>query len=200
MEGSRNEARPRRGLTPERVLALVGVAGLLAVAAVIAAMVSSAADGGDDERAAAPPAERRGTAKPAKNAKRKPAKKPKPKLTTAQRAQREAAATQLRNQGFEAVRLSSWRPEHTLRVLIGSPADEPSAGQRAFFFVRNAYIGTDSTDPSAGVRIGKQSDNRVTLVYKLADRSARVRFQWDGSRLQPIDPIPPPAARAPTTG
>jgi hypothetical protein len=190
-------ARPRRGVTPERVVALLGVIGLLAIAVVIASMIKDAVE--DEEQPAAPPAaERRSDTKSTARDERKPAKKPKPKLTAAQREQRTAAAAQVRNQGFEPMKLSTWRPEHTLRVLVGTPKDQPSGGQRAFFFVGDAYIGTDTTTPSAGIRVGKQSEKRITLVYNLAEGTKRVRFRWNGSQLEPIDPIPSPAARAPT--
>jgi cytoskeletal protein RodZ len=191
-------ARPRRGVTPERVVALLGVVGLLAVAVVIASMVMDAARGEDEEQPAATPAERRTDNKSAAREERKPKKKPRPKLTAAQREQRTAAATQVRNQGFEPMKLSTWRPEHTLRVLVGTPKDQPSGGQRAFFFVGDAYIGTDATTPSAGIRVSKQSERRITLVYNLVEGTKRVRFRWNGSQLEPIDPIPSAAARAPT--
>jgi hypothetical protein len=190
-------ARVRRGVTPERVIALLGVLGLLAIAVVIASMILDAVKD-DEEQVAAPPAERRTDTKSAAREDRKPAKKPRPKLTTAQREQRSAAATQVRNQGFEPMKLSTWRPENTLRVLVGTPKDQPSGGQRAFFFVGDAYIGPDATTASAGIRVSKQSERRITLVYNLVEGSKRVRFRWNGSSLEPIDPIPSPADRAPT--
>ena len=77
-----------------------------------------------------------------------------PRLTAAQRASRDAAVSQMRTQGFEPVAISAYKPRQSLRVLIGRPkASIGVRGRRAFFFVREQYIGTDAASPSARLRV-----------------------------------------------
>jgi hypothetical protein len=133
---------------------------------------------------------------------------PKPNLTNAQRASRDAAVAQMRRQGFEPVAVAAYKPRQTLRVLIGRPkASNGVRGRRAFFFVRENYIGTDAADPSARLKVASQSDNEITLAYTRfapgdkpccpSDGTVKVRFAMTGGRLQPLDAIPPSAARLP---
>ena len=100
----------------------------------------------------------------------------------------------LQARGFTANATSDYHPNQTLRVLIGARA---GSGQQAFFFVGGRYIGTDSKQPSAQVRVVSQSDTEVTLAYSLSSSSgagagqADVRFQLNNGKLTPLDPIPP---------
>ena len=89
----------------------------------------------------------------------------------------------------------------TLRVLLGIKRSSDSYDQRAFFFLSDRYLGTDTSLPSARISLAAQSDTTVTVEYTLYRRrdplvaptggSAAVRYQWNGKRLVPRDPIPP---------
>ena len=80
-------------------------------------------------------------------------------------------------------------------------------GRRAFFFVREQYIGTDAASPSARLRVASQDQSKITLAYGRfaagdkaccpSDGTVKVRFSMSDGRLQPLDPIPPAAARLP---
>jgi hypothetical protein len=87
-------------------------------------------------------------------------------------------------------------------VLLGVANGSASgADQRAFFFDGERYLGTDTKDPSAHVAFVGQTGDTVTLRYTLYRASdplccpgagARdVRFRWNGSKLEPLDLIPP---------
>jgi hypothetical protein len=114
----------------------------------------------------------------------------------------------MRTQGFEPVAISTYKPRQSLRVLIGRPkASNGVRGRRAFFFVREQYIGTDSSSPSARLKVASQDNSKITLAYTRfaagdkpccpSDGTVNVRFSMGNGRLQPLDPIPPPAARLP---
>jgi hypothetical protein len=131
-----------------------------------------------------------------------------PQLTTAQRASRDAAVEQMRRQGFEPVSVAAYKPRQSLRVLIGRPkASMAIRGRRAFFFVREQYIGTDAASPSARLKVASQNGREITLAYTRyaagdkpccpSDGTVKVRFAMGDGRLQPLDPIPPAASRLP---
>ena len=108
----------------------------------------------------------------------------------------------LRAKGFTPNDTSDYHPSQTLRVLIGTRTGSGDGyGQQAFFFVNGRYIGTDSSQPSATLRVVAQGDTEVTLAYPLYRKSdplccpsggqATVRFQLNNGKLAPLDPIPP---------
>lgn len=181
------------GLNRDRVLALVGLAGLLVVGAVCVSLVLGMGDGGEEKRAAGQVAATDATPTATPTPRPTP-----PPLTAEQREQRSAAAEQVRAQGFEPVSLRAYRPDQTLRVLLGQ-RDEAAAtaaggapGRRAFFFVGGEFIGTDVSDASTSLRIRRQTRRTVTLQYRLdAGERASVRFRWDGTSLAPQTPVPP---------
>lgn len=189
-----NGARARQ--TRDRILALAGLLGLLAVAVASAVMIAGAVRGDEQEVAAAPSATPRATRTP------KPTPTPTPKptpvpLTPEQLAARRAAAGQLRQQGFEPVSLKAYHPDQTLRVLLGSPTAASRAagvpdGRRAFFFVGDAFVASDAPEVSSDLRIARQTENTVTLRYGLATgETTSVRFRWDGAALAAQSPVPP---------
>src|SRR5215218_5196768 len=193
---------PKRGGLA-RVLGLAATLGLLAVGVAVALLVAS--DGGESAREAFAPTPS-ATATPARERR---ARGPRgPRLTNAQRASRNAAVAQLRRQGFEPVSVSTYDPRRPLRVLIGRPkASTGVRGRRAFFFLREEYIGTDAAEPSLRLRVARQRGDEITLAYKRyaagdkpccpSDGTVKVRFAMGNGRLQPLDPIPPPASRLP---
>jgi len=99
----------------------------------------------------------------------------------------------VKEHGYSAEETSDYHPQQTLRVLVG----RGGAGQQAFFFVDGHYLGTDTKEPSAGVKVTGQSDTEVTLSYPLyragapTGGQATVHFQLNNGRLVPLNPIPP---------
>ena len=177
----------------ERVLAVLGAAVVLGVGLAVVILVTR---GSDDEQAVSTPPAAKTAPKPTATAKPKPRR---PRLTPAQRASRDAAIEQMRLQGFTPVSTTSYRPRQTLRVLIGKPrASTAGKGRRAFFFVREEYIGTDAAEASRKLKVVRQAEGTITLAYGLTDGSTtRVRFSLGDGRLQPLDAIPAAASRLP---
>lgn len=114
----------------------------------------------------------------------------------------DGALATVKAHGFTARDSSDYHANQTLRVLIGARTGSGGGyGQQAFFFVNGRYIGTDTSQPSATVKVVSQSDTEVTLAYPLyrphdpqccpGGGQARVRFQLNNGHLVPLDPIPP---------
>jgi hypothetical protein len=111
------------------------------------------------------------------------------------------AASVLEARGYTPVETSQYHPNQTLRVLVGAKTGASDGyGQQAFFFVGGRYIGTDTKEPSASVKVLSQSDTEVTLSYPLyragaplasPTGQATVHFQLDNGKLTALDPIPP---------
>ena len=113
-----------------------------------------------------------------------------------------AALAVVKAHGYTAGDTSDYRPDQTLRVLVGTRTGSADGyGQQAFFFVDDRYIGTDTSEPSAAIKVLSQSDTEVTLAYPLyrahdplccpGAGQATVRFQLNNGRLVALDPIPP---------
>ncbi len=113
-----------------------------------------------------------------------------------------AAAAVLRAHGYIPSDPSEYHSEQTLRVLIGTRTGSGDGyGQQAFFFVDGRYIGTDTKEPSAKVKVLSQSDTEVTLAYPLyrsgdplsspSGGQATVQFQLNNGKLAPLGRIPP---------
>jgi hypothetical protein len=196
------------GLTRERILALAGTGGLLLVALIIVVML--AGGGGDDEQAASPQPAPEVTPQP-EGEEEEPEPTPEPDpgpppLTAEQEAERDDAAEVVRTEGYEPRRLSSWRGDHTLRVLFGEPLDGPEGTLRAFFFVAGDLVGSDASEASSEVAVARARRNQTTLEYRLwesgdtdepSGETVTVRFRWDGGALQTRDEVPPATERRP---
>lgn len=113
-----------------------------------------------------------------------------------------AAMAVVKAHGYTVSETSTYRPQQTLRVLVGTRSDSSDGyGQQAFFFVDGRYIGTDTKEPSASVRVVGQSDTEVTLAYQLykpgdplshpSGGEATVHFQLNNGQLVALNPIPP---------
>jgi LppP/LprE lipoprotein len=113
-----------------------------------------------------------------------------------------AAAAIVRSKGFTPNDASQYHSNQALRVLVATRTGSGDGyAQQAFFFVNGRYIGTDTREPSATLRVVSQGDTEVTLAYPLYRKSdplccpgggqATVRFQLNNGRLTPLDPIPP---------
>jgi LppP/LprE lipoprotein len=186
------------------------IAGLLATVAFLGAGVAIALmilpDGGGEESAvAAAP-----TATPVKEkaAKKKSTKKKKPSKpkgpTKAQLAARTAAVAEVRRQGFTTLKLRDYDPKATLRVLVGRPVGDAAGGTRAFFFLKDRFLGNDALGPSSKLTVAKQGKVTVTLsygVYNPGDTAGapsgrkRVRFKLEGEGIHALDTIPLDGAR-----
>ena len=188
------------GITRARLLALAGVAGLMLVGVIALVLIAGAASGEDE--AAQLPEPTRKTPTPTPTPKPRPTPMP---LSTEERLARTAAADLMRNQGFEPVSVKTWKPKLTLRVLIGRPSGAEMGGKRAFFFVDEQLVGTDSPNPTQRLKVLRNTMTQVILrytLYKQGDKpccpkggTADVRFRWDGAQLVTRDPVPPPTAR-----
>jgi hypothetical protein len=111
----------------------------------------------------------------------------------------QAAEQVLDAHGYAPLGERDWRPDQQLKVLLGISRDADPRAERAFFFVGDTFIGTDTSAPSARIELVAQDDDGVTLSYALyrpgdaidaPSGSAEVTYHWDGARLVPQDPIP----------
>ena len=118
-----------------------------------------------------------------------------------------AAAAVVRAKGFTPNNTSDYHSNQALRVLIGTRTGSGDGyGQLAFFFVNGRYIGTDSSQPSATLRVVGQSDTEVTLAYPLYRKNdplccpgggqATVRFQLNNGKLTALNAIPSASSNA----
>ena len=102
---------------------------------------------------------------------------------------------ELRRQGFTTLSVSDYDYKAKLRVLIGRPVGDAAGGSYAFFFLKDRYLGKDSTTPSTKLRVVKTGKSQVTLAYETSAGRTKVRFKLEGETLQPLDAIPAPAER-----
>ena len=112
------------------------------------------------------------------------------------------AESVLQAKGYTAGETSQYHPNQALRVLVGTRTGSSDGyGQQAFFFVNDRYIGTDTKEPSATVKVLSQNDTEVTLAYPLyrpddplaspSGGQATVHFQLNDGKLTPLGTIPP---------
>jgi hypothetical protein len=113
-----------------------------------------------------------------------------------------SAAAVVRAHGYTPNATSDFHPDQTLGVLVGTRTGSGDGyNQQAFFFVNGKYIGTDTAQPSASVKVVSQSDTEVTLAYPLyrahdplccpGGGQATVHFQLNDGKLTPVGQIPP---------
>ncbi len=112
------------------------------------------------------------------------------------------AVAAVKAHGYTPDDVSVYHPNQTLRVLLGTRTGSADGyDQRAFFFLDGKYLGTDSSAPSASIRVVSQSDTEVVLAYALyrphdplccgTGGEATVHFQLNDGQLVPLQPIPP---------
>ena len=112
------------------------------------------------------------------------------------------AAAVVKAHGYTPDDTASYHPNQTLQVLVATRTGSADGyAQQAFFFVNGRYIGTDTSAPSAGIKLVSQGDTEATLAYRLyrpgdplccaRGGEATVRFALNNGRLVPLDPIPP---------
>ncbi len=126
--------------------------------------------------------------------------------TSAPTATAAAAADVVKAHGYTPNDISEYHPSQTLRVLVGTRTGSADGhGQQAFFFLGDRYIGTDTSQPSATIRVVGQSDTEVTLAYPLyrphdapccpSGGEAKVSFQLNNGMLTPLQAIPPASSQ-----
>jgi hypothetical protein len=122
-------------------------------------------------------------------------------VATSQGAAATAAAV-VRAHGYTPNDTSQYHPNQTLTVLVGTRSGSGDGyDQQAFFFLGGRYIGTDTAQPSASVKVVSQGETEVTLAYPLyhahdplccpSGGSATVNFQLNNGKLTPLQSIPP---------
>jgi hypothetical protein len=201
MEEPKPTPRQPADRRPARVLAVAGLVGLLTVLVVIVALIGSA--GGDDDKKAEVAATPTATSTPKPTPTAKPSPTPRP-LTPDETLDRQDAIDVVRSRSFDVLHKSDWNPDDTLQVLIGRSS---SGSEFAFFFVDGQYLGNDSTDPSAKIRVRTTDDLEVTLQYgtyapgdavdKPTGEPITVHFRYDGGQVQPVEALPAPEQRTP---
>lgn len=189
--------------TPARVLAAVGVLGLLIVFVIMVVLIGGAGAGapgaGSDEAEATATATL--TPEPTPTPTPSPTATP---LTPDQELERQDAVDVVRSRGFDVVRLGDYDPEARLRVLIGRT---PDRAKLAFFFVDGEYLGNDSTESSAKLKVKQSSDVDVTLSYGIFQPGDEpdtptgepivVTFRYEAGQVQPVEALPAPEQRTP---
>jgi LppP/LprE lipoprotein len=111
-----------------------------------------------------------------------------------------AATATVTAHGYTPNDASQYHSDQTLRVLVGTRTGSSDGyDQQAFFFVDGKYIGTDTKDPSASIKVVSQSDTEVTLGYATYAKGAplsspsgeaKVTYALNDGKLVPVDRIP----------
>jgi hypothetical protein len=124
--------------------------------------------------------------------------------------QANAAAAVVRARGYTPYNLSEYHPGQTLGVLVGTRTGSADGyAQQVFFFVNGRFIGTDTKEPSAAVKVVSQNDTEAVVSYALyrpndplsspSGGHALVRFQLNNGRLMPVGTIPPVRSQSATS-
>jgi len=109
--------------------------------------------------------------------------------------------------GYTPIAIGGYDSASDLSVIVGLLSTSGDGHpQRAFFFHRGQFVGNDAPQPSATIRWIWSTDNVVALSYDLyrpgdpqccpTAGGAIVRYQWNGSQVVPLDPIPTAATTA----
>lgn len=112
------------------------------------------------------------------------------------------AAAVVRAHGYTPNQLSEYHPNQTLRALVGTRTGSADGyAQQVFFFVDGHYLGTDTKEPSASVKVVSQNDTEAVVAYRLyrpgdplsspTGGQALVHFQLNNGMLVPVGTIPP---------
>jgi pyruvate/2-oxoglutarate dehydrogenase complex dihydrolipoamide acyltransferase (E2) component len=115
---------------------------------------------------------------------------------------RAAAIAHVKKKGYDAQRADeTYVAGRKVNVIVGVFSESATSHrQKAFFFIDGKPIGTDTRLDSAGIQVITVKGNVATLRYALYDATTpmccpagftTVRYQWSGSTLTPLDPIPP---------
>jgi hypothetical protein len=113
-----------------------------------------------------------------------------------------AAVAAVRARGYTPNDTAEYHPGQTLRVLVGTRTGSGDGyGQQAFFFIDGRYLGTDTKEASAKVRVVSQNDTEVAIAYPLYRKSDPlccpgggtrvVHFALNNGKLTALETIPP---------
>jgi LppP/LprE lipoprotein len=113
-----------------------------------------------------------------------------------------AAVAALHTRGYSPNDTAEYHSGQTLRVLVGTRTGSADGyGQQAFFFVDGHYLGTDTKEASAKVKVVSQNDTEVAVAYPLyrsgdplccpGGGQRVVHFALNNGKLTALDPIPP---------
>ena len=107
------------------------------------------------------------------------------------------------SQGYRVADPGVYNGGAKLNVLIGIKTPAASGtNQQAFFFSNGKFLGTDTSDTSAGIQVVNETNDTITLAYTLYHANepmccptagvAKVRFFFPGgvTGVQALDPIP----------
>lgn len=117
-----------------------------------------------------------------------------------------AAAAVVRAHGYTPNDTAEYHAGQTLRVLVGTRTGSGDGyGQQAFFFIGGRYLGTDTKEPSATLRVVSQNDTEVAISYPLyrssdplccpGGGSRIVHFALNDGKLTALDQIPPASSK-----
>ncbi len=123
------------------------------------------------------------------------------KLPSGEQPDLNSKIEQVKKKGYTPYDTATYDPKYPLNVLIGiATGSADGYNQKAFFFYGDQYLGMDTTDPSSNITLAGKDDKTITLKYTLYNSSdvlanptggfATVRYQWDGTKITPLDPIP----------
>jgi hypothetical protein len=195
--------RRKRHRWARRIAGVLATIAFIGVGVAIAQMVVPDRDDTEASAAALAPTATATPAKKHKAAKKKKAAKPKGP-TKAQREALKNAVAIVRQKGYTTLKQSDYDPKATFRVLIGRPVGDSAGGHRAFFFIKDTFLGNDATNPSTTLTVAKTGKQSVTLsygVYQSGDPAGqpsgrkKVRFRLEGTRIHALDEIPLDSAR-----
>ncbi len=113
-----------------------------------------------------------------------------------------AAVAAVKSHGYTPQDTGEYHPDQTLRVLVGTRSGSGDGyGQQAFFFLDGHYLGTDTTEPSAKLKVVSQNDTEVAIAYPLYRASDPlccpgggqrvVHFALNNGQLTALGAIPP---------
>lgn len=113
----------------------------------------------------------------------------------------ESAEAVVRAKGYRPYSNLGWGSPNTLKVILGTVSISVDGySNRAFFFANGQYVGTDTSNDSAGIVALWSTGDTLALSYQLynpADpmccptaNAATVRYHWNGSTLAPLDHVP----------
>lgn len=113
-----------------------------------------------------------------------------------------AAEALVRAKGYTPNDTAEYHANQTLRVLTATRTGSGDGyAQQAFFFLDGHYLGTDTKEPSASLKVVSQSDTEVAIAYPLyrhndplccpGGGSKVVHFALNDGKLTALDTIPP---------
>jgi hypothetical protein len=113
-----------------------------------------------------------------------------------------AAEDIVTTQGYDPIEVVGFDGASDLQMILGHSHGSADGGREwAFFFDPNGvYLGTDASEPTAGLERSWSDGDTIALRYTLfraddpqccpSGGATTVRFHWDGDRVNALDSIP----------